>query len=279
MLKVRLLQEDPDSGALVIHALHGMGGIGKTLLVAAFAHDHGVRIRFHNGVLWVTLGREPDLLSLLGSWIQALGDDSFRPTSVDAGAAHLRSLLDNRSALLVVDDAWEAQHVRPFLVGRHCRVLITTRRAVVAGDPNVGADLSTLDSMREGEALALLEARLRRGLEGQERVEAAQLAGAVGGHPLALTLAAARVRRGVPWAVLRQALEEEVPRHEELEDPGGKVALLGAAFNLSLGPCAGRTRQPGKRSSGWARCGRIRCSPPQWWPGSRASARTWPSRC
>src|SRR3712207_3777164 len=61
-------------GVLVISALQGQGGIGKSTLAAALAHEPDVAERFPDGVLWATLGQEPDLLSLLSRWIQALGD-------------------------------------------------------------------------------------------------------------------------------------------------------------------------------------------------------------
>lgn len=71
-LKTRLLAEDTRApGVLVVSAIHGLGGIGKTVLATALAHDSEVQDRFPDGVLWATLGQEPDLLSLLSRWIRA----------------------------------------------------------------------------------------------------------------------------------------------------------------------------------------------------------------
>src|SRR5215217_164576 len=94
-------------GVLVISAIQGMGGIGKSTLAAALTHDPGVRGRFPDGILWATLGQQPELLPLLGGWVQALGDYHFKPLGVKTTTAHLRTLLQDRAALLVVDDAWD----------------------------------------------------------------------------------------------------------------------------------------------------------------------------
>jgi len=58
---------------LVVSVIHGLGGIGKSTLAAALAHDLEVQQRLPDGVLWVTLGQQPDVLSLLSGWIQILG--------------------------------------------------------------------------------------------------------------------------------------------------------------------------------------------------------------
>lgn len=236
-VKHRLMSEEATPpGVLVVCAIRGLGGIGKSTLAAALARDPAIPTRFPEGTLWVTLGQQPDLLSLQSTWIQALGDYNYSPTTVDAATLHLRTLLKEKAALLVIDDAWQAEQVRPFMVGgTHCRVLITTRRANVADE--VGAILYDLDVMRPEQSLALLEARLARAIGGTERGQALQLAAAVGYLPLALELAAARVARGASWIELQQALEEEVARLEALEDPRHRRAghaRLEATLNLSL---------------------------------------------
>ena len=102
----------------------------------------------------------------------------------------------------------------------------------------VGADLFPLDVLTPEQSLSLLAAHLGRDLAPAEEVEARRLAEAVGFLPLALVLAAARVRRGMSWTELRRALEAEVARLEELENPRRRragQAWLKASFNLSLG--------------------------------------------
>ena len=236
-LRARLLTDGAIPGVLKIIAIYGMGGIGKSTIAAALASDPKVLEHFPDGVLWALLGQQPDLPHLLSGWVQALGDFKSKPLSVDAATAHLRMLLREKAALLVVDDAWDPAHVRPFLVGGlRCRILITTRRLAVADE--VGADLFPLDVLSPEQSLSLLAAHLGRDLVPAEGVEAPRLAEAVGFLPLALELAAARVKRGVSWTKLRRALEAEVVRVEELEDPRRRrtgQARLKTSFNNSLG--------------------------------------------
>ena len=236
-LKARLLPTGPtEPGVLALCALQGMGGIGKSTLAAALAHDPEVQDRFPDGVLWATLGQQPDILPLLSGWVQALGDYQFKPLVVEIASAHLRSLLQDKAALIVVDDVWAPAHVPPFLVGGpSCRVLITTRRATVADV--AGAGQIPLGVLTPEQSLVLLAYHLGRDLGPAERDDARQLAEAVGFLPLALELAAVRVRRGVSWTELRRALEAEVARLEELEDPLRRrkgQAELKASFNYSL---------------------------------------------
>jgi len=223
-LKARLLATGPtEPGVPALCALQGMGGIGKTTLAAALAHDPDpdVQDRFPDGVLWATLGQQPDILPLLSGWVQALGDYQFKPLVVETASTHpasthLRSLLQDKAALIVVDDVWDPAHVPPFLVGGpSCRVLITTRRAAVADE--AGAVPIPLDVLTPEQSLDLLAAHLGRALGPAERDDARQLAEAVGFLPLALELAAVRVRRGVSWTELRRALEAEVARNADDE--------------------------------------------------------------
>lgn len=92
-IKARLLANTSNAGALLISAIHGLGGIGKTTLVTALAHDEDIQKRFSDGVLWATLGQEPDILARLISWVRDLGDNEFPAINVETTSARLRTLL------------------------------------------------------------------------------------------------------------------------------------------------------------------------------------------
>jgi hypothetical protein len=206
-LKAHLLAEETATpGVLVVSAIYGMGGIGKTTMAAALAHDPEVQARFPDGVLWATLGQQPDLLSIMSDWIiTALHDYDYKPTTVEAASTHLRTLLRDKACLLVVDDAWQADHVRPFLVDAPgCEVLITTRDAALARQAR--ARLCDLDVMTEEQALALFQARL--GPLDSDREQAAALARELGYLPLALELAGAQVEAGFSWIELLDAFRQ-----------------------------------------------------------------------
>ncbi len=249
-IKILLLEDQITSpNALVISAIHGLGGIGKSTLAAALASE--VHMYFPDGILWVTLGQQPDVLPLLSGWVQEMGDYQFRAASLEATESHLRTLLRDKTALLVVDDAWSVEDVRPFLVGGpQCRVLITTREALIA--KSVGAALYNLELMTPEQAFALLEGKLRRTLTGPERDQALNLCRAVGFLPLALELAAAQVMDGIPWTELLEDLDAEIARLEALEIPGAEETIgeasrkrlsLRASFVLSLRRLSDEKRQ------------------------------------
>ena len=231
--------ETSQTGVLVVSAIYGLGGIGKSTLAAALAGDEEVYRRFPDGVLWATLGQQPDLLSFLSSWIQALRDYDFKPTTAEAAKMHLQTLLADKAALLVVDDVWNAEHFEFFRVGNgNCRLLVTTREA-----PIRGATRYELDVMAPQQALELLR-RSQGGVLGTgDEALARELAKTVGYLPLALELAAAQVADGVSWQELLADLTREIALLEALDLPGAEAieseslrkrySLL-ACFNLSL---------------------------------------------
>ncbi|MEH2181249.1 NB-ARC domain-containing protein [Nostoc sp.] len=231
-IKARLLANTSNAGALLISAIHGLGGIGKTTLVTALAHDEDIQKCFSGGVLWATLGQEPDILALLSSWVQALGDYEFLAINIEATSAYLRSLLHDKAVLLVVDDAWEPDKVKPFLVASsQSRLLITSRRADVAGA--VGADLQQLNLMTPAESLKLFSKSLGREIKPEEKQEALRVAETLGYLPIALNLVAARVKWGITWVKLETALKQEVANLKVLYGARQENSLE-ATFNLSL---------------------------------------------
>ena len=252
-LKTRLLNGSlSDSRALVITAIHGLGSVGKSTLAAALAHDAEVKSRFCDGIIWATLGQQPDVLSLLTGWVQALGDYSFKPTSVEATSMHLRTLLYDKAMLLVVDDAWNTKDAQAFNVGNgRCQVLVTTREATIAHA--LGARLYNLDVMTAAQAMELLKNRLGREITVAERELAENLAQAVGYLPLALELAAVQVANGTSsWSVFLQDIQQEIARLKSFNLAGARDATdeaslkrlsLTASLNLSIKLLPGEERQ------------------------------------
>jgi NB-ARC domain/APAF-1 helical domain len=227
-------------GTLVVSAIYGLGGVGKSVMAAALAHDAEVQKVCADGVLWVTLGQNPDLLSSLYGWVQKLGDYDFKPTNVDSASSHLRSLLHDKKMLLVVDDAWHTDHVVPFQVGGDgCRVLVTTREADV-----LDADRIDMDVMSEAEALELSLSKAQvKSLTIEDEQQAKKLIAVVGGLPLAVDLAGAQIADGMRWSELLEDLEAEIAYLEALDRPNFEGVMdektrkrlsLKASLNLSL---------------------------------------------
>ena len=238
-VKEDLLCEGTKSGTLVVSAIYGLGGIGKSVLATKLARDPDVQSHFSDGILWATLGQNPDILPLLSGWIQALGDNDYKPTATESASNHLRTLLYDKRILLVVDDVWNPEHLEPFRVGGEgsC-ALVTTREARISG-----AHRHELSVMSPEQSLELMTQKLSEPLSDIARQQALSFAERVGHLPLALELAASQIEDGVTWLELVEDFQSEIVRLETLdvygqtempdEEKRRKYSLL-ACFNLSL---------------------------------------------
>jgi len=96
--------------------LQGMGGIGKTVLAAALAHEPEVRQAFPDGIYWLTLGQNLNLLDLQNRFLRQLTGSKETLTTEQEAKDALREALEGRTALLVVDDAWTINDADAFSV-------------------------------------------------------------------------------------------------------------------------------------------------------------------
>lgn len=108
-------------------ALHGMGGIGKTVIARAICDDPAIRAAFPDGIFWVTLGQQPDLVRPLRGIVEQLGgivsDNAPTPQSLKA---QLVGLLEDKACLLVADDIWHKRDAELLRVGGpKCRLFAT----------------------------------------------------------------------------------------------------------------------------------------------------------
>lgn len=119
----------------VITAVRGWPGVGKTTMAAALADDAEVKKAFPDGVLWLSIGEKPRLLSALATWGRALGaEDLLKTPTLKEATVQLAALLRDKRMLLIVDDVWETEHAEPFRQARGSQsaLLFTTREPSVA---------------------------------------------------------------------------------------------------------------------------------------------------
>lgn len=140
--------------------VRGWPGVGKTTLVSVIGRDPDVVNFFSQGVLWSSLGQNPEIMSILATWGRALGSDKLlRTHTLKEATTHLASLLREKRILLILDDVWEASHVIPFLeaVGDQCALLITTRGTLIAEELTTFTEsIYVLPVFTEENALSLL---------------------------------------------------------------------------------------------------------------------------
>ncbi|GAA2083606.1 hypothetical protein GCM10009759_01890 [Kitasatospora saccharophila] len=216
----------------------GPPGIGKTALVTHWAHRH--RDRFPDGQLHADLrghsprpAPHPD--DLLARFLRALGTPPDRlPADPDEAAALYRTLLADRRVLIVLDDARDAEQVRPLLPGAPgCAVLVTGRNRLTGLLAADGARRLTLDALDPAEGALLLGTVLGPGRVAAEPAAARRLVHACGGLPLALRIAAADLAsRGTALADYAPARPDAalLARLDLADDPR---TGLRAAFDLS----------------------------------------------
>jgi DNA-binding SARP family transcriptional activator/Tfp pilus assembly protein PilF len=199
-----------EAGMVVISAINGMGGIGKTAL--AVRAGHRVAGRFPDGQLFIDLrGYDTRLAPLaaedaLDYLLRSLGVPPHAiPADLDERAALYRSRLAGTRTLIVLDNAAGTAQVQPLLPGTPgCLVLVTSRNRMMGLDD---AHFFALDGLERGEAVALL-----RRIAGEERIsgqEAAadELVGLCGLMPLAVRIAAAQLRHQ-PALTVRGLIEQ-----------------------------------------------------------------------
>jgi tetratricopeptide (TPR) repeat protein/transcriptional regulator with XRE-family HTH domain len=172
------------------YALYGLPGVGKTSVAVSLAHDARILGAFPDGVLWVGLGRSPNILGLLAGWGAKVGIPSTEMRQLHAPetwARAIRSAIGSRRMLLVVDDAWNISELLAFKVGGpDCCHLATTRRPDIAVQ-FAGRHVTAVPELGAEDGLALL-ARLAPEVVASEPNEALTVVQAVGGLPLALTI-------------------------------------------------------------------------------------------
>ena len=114
--------------------IQGWPGIGKTTLTSLLAHQADVHGYFRDGVLWASLGENPNIISELTTWGQALSIEGIDAAqSAEEITTRISAHLRDKQMLLIVDDAWQISHALPFRVGgAACVTIITTRMNDVA---------------------------------------------------------------------------------------------------------------------------------------------------
>jgi tetratricopeptide (TPR) repeat protein/transcriptional regulator with XRE-family HTH domain len=237
-------------GTVVISAIGGTAGVGKTALALHWAHQAAGQ--FGDGQLYVNLrGYDPSGTSAtpqaaIRGFLDALGTPPERiPPQPDAQAGLYRSLLADKRMLIVLDNARDEEQVRPLLPASPASLVLVTSRNRLAGlATDGGARLLTLDVLNHAEAVHMLTARLGAARAGAEPEPVDRIASLCGCLPLALAVAAARAaaRPGLPLAALAGELADSAGRLDALDagDPGSSVRAVFSWSTRQLSPEAGR---------------------------------------
>ena len=218
----RILDEPAErSVAVVISAIAGTAGVGKTALAVHWAHQ--ARDRFPDGQLYVNLrGYDPGPPmtpdQALDGFLRALDVPVGKiPASVAEQAALYRSLLDGRRVLVILDNANTSEQVRPLLPGSpDCLTVVTSRSRLSGLVVRDGAHRMCLDPLPLAEAIVLLRQIIGAARVDVELNAAAELARQCAYLPLALRIAAERVASH-PCSTLADLTEELANERDRLD--------------------------------------------------------------
>jgi tetratricopeptide (TPR) repeat protein len=222
--------------ANAVTVIDGMAGVGKTALAVHAAHR--LAAAYPDGQLYLDLhgftpGRSPVEPATALRRLLTLREvpEQRIPAEPEDAAALWRAELADARALLVLDNAADAAQVAPLLPGTAAtRVLVTSRNRLVQLDDAVPVSLDVLPT---DSAVSLFAAIVGTDRAGAEPAAVADVLRLCGGLPLAIRIAAARLRHRPAWSVasLAARLRDEHRRLAELAAGERDVA---AAFAVSL---------------------------------------------
>ncbi|USX49250.1 BTAD domain-containing putative transcriptional regulator [Lentzea sp. HUAS12] len=234
----RLTEVARPGAPLVISAINGIGGVGKTALALQWANQ--AAHRFPDGQLHVNLRgfdlrAEPlDPIAVARDFLVALGVPAQElPPTDEAVIGQYRSLSAQRRMLVVLDNARDVTQVRPLLPGGPANLVLVTSRNRLDG--LTGRPVA-LDVMDERAAVEVLTERIGAARVAAEPDAVARLVERCAGLPLALGIVAARAAYGDPLTSLADELERERLKALDIDDPATDVRTV---FSWSLRSVSG----------------------------------------
>ncbi|MCG8915742.1 tetratricopeptide repeat protein [Actinokineospora sp. PR83] len=265
---------DGDRGVPVA-VVDGTAGVGKTTVVVHWAH--GVADRFPDGQLFVDLrgfgpGAPLDPADVLAGFTEVLGVPAGASSDLAARTGLFRSLLAGKRVLVVLDNARDADQVRPLLPGTAGCAAVVTSRSRLPGLLVGGARAVAVDLLAPAEAREMLAGRLGSTRVAAEPEATERVIAACAGLPLALAVAAARatttplgdvvadldeagsldaLATGEPHSDIRVAFETS---HRAVAEPAAGLLDLLGLHPLPELPLAAATALAGTPTTATRRC-------------------------
>ncbi|WP_260610303.1 FxSxx-COOH system tetratricopeptide repeat protein, partial [Streptomyces sp. WAC06614] len=216
-----------ETAAVLPHALHGMGGVGKSQLAIEYIYRHSHE---YNVIWWIPAERESLILGALVDLARALNLEvgPQANTAVPAVREALRTGRPHENWLLVFDNAEDIETVRGYFpTGGPGKIIVTSRNR---DWERVAAPL-TVNVFEREESIALLQRRARD----LSYEDADRLAEALGDLPLAIEQGGAwHAATGMPVSEYLNLLDQRRPGILELDPSPDYPVSVAAAWNISL---------------------------------------------
>ncbi|MCL6589859.1 MAG: hypothetical protein K6U80_07900 [Firmicutes bacterium] len=190
--------------------LFGPAGTGKTTLAASLAYDESIQAAFFDGIIWITVGPNPNLILCYTKIAECLDGDFHTFISILQAKAYISNLLADRAILLVLDDLHSLEDLAAFdIFGANCRLLFTTRRPELF--PTVDAQKIPLQVMNIQQSLMVLGNLTSRKMD-ELPPEAYDIIIECDNHPFELTMIGS-ILHDFPsqWRLILQKLRDTPP--------------------------------------------------------------------
>jgi tetratricopeptide (TPR) repeat protein len=227
----RLRQAARTGDTVVLSAIEGMAGVGKTQLAVHAGHLL-MRAKAFERVLFVNLrGFHPDPAqppadpaAVLDGFLRLLGVPGNRiPHDLAALAAAYRDRLATIATLVILDNAATAEQVRPLLPAvPGCLTLVTSRHGLAELRPAVRL---VVDVFARDEAVAFLHRAAPGATVGTDPQAAERIARRCGYLPLALSLVAGHIRNKPGWTLTDHADRLDERHRQQRLDTEVELAL------------------------------------------------------
>lgn len=225
--------------------LHGMGGVGKTTLAAEIAARLQDEHAFGDGIIWIEDIGNASLDEVCDAIARQIGNPAMAGLTGRDKASAVRGLLAAQDALLVLDDVASSATGRAFVdacLPRKRALLMTSRERSLRAD---FSEAILLAPLAQEAAVALFRAAVGVATNQGDHTIAA-ICTLLEGHPLALVVAAGRVRaEEMPLERLHDRLADERSRLSSLhlDESDDRRRNVRASLQLSLDGLDARQRE------------------------------------
>ena len=230
----RVEAHDPTGAVVAIHAVDGMAGVGKTALAVHAAHQ--CKTRYPDGHFFIDLhGYTPGISPItpeaaLEELLRQAEMPDPMPSDIAGRRARWCSIMSQRRAIVLLDNALDAGQVHPLLpMAAGCLVLITSRSRM-AGLPGVRS--LSLDVLQSEEAVALFT-RLVSDDRCMDTAAVAHVTRLVGQLPLAVEMIAGRMRAEASLT-LAELVTDLASAENRLDETSPQNTGVRAAFAVSV---------------------------------------------
>lgn len=227
-----------------IVCVHGMGGVGKSVIVAELCHDEGVQEVFPDGIYWLSFGEDVIIQERQKQLAIMLGQSSLNISDVIVGKALLGELLRGKQCMLVLDDVRSTEQLDAFdMLRSSSRIVLTTRNKDIVRTFG-STEQYEVNFLSEEQSLRLLAEWAEQDRD-RLPVEAVQVVRECGQLPLALTMIGSMLRgRPNRWkSVLALLQESHLDKISESLFPNYRYKKLVSALQMSVDDLDLNTRE------------------------------------